>query len=64
MEKGDIIAILYGSNVPIVLRPNPTETSHFLIGECYVHGIMLSEAIRALQKNAELTTKTETFLLK
>jgi hypothetical protein len=38
-KVGDIICILYGSQVPYVLRKQGDET-YKVIGECYVHGMM------------------------
>jgi hypothetical protein len=42
--KGDLICILFGSDMPVVLRKNP-ENHYVFIGLCYVHGIMDGEAI-------------------
>jgi hypothetical protein len=37
-KSGDIFCVLYGSEVPCVLRADPHVTGNFrLIGECYVH---------------------------
>ncbi|KAI1760776.1 HET-domain-containing protein [Hypoxylon sp. FL1150] len=55
-RKGDVIAILFGSPVPFVLRPG-TETiqikgvekpTYFLIGASYVSGIMAGEMVDEL----------------
>ena len=47
-KVGDVVCILYGSEVPYILRPRD-DGSYAVIGECYVHGIMhgevLSEAV-------------------
>lgn len=51
MKKGDLVCVLYGGNVPFVLRP--WAGKHFLIGECYVHGVMSGEAI-AMRDAGEL----------
>ncbi|PVH69950.1 hypothetical protein DL98DRAFT_149793 [Cadophora sp. DSE1049] len=42
-QKSDVIAILYGCNVPVVLRPHGD--TYLLIGECYVDGIMDGEIV-------------------
>jgi hypothetical protein len=43
-RHGDIICVLFGGEVPYVLRP--TGTGRFLVvGECYVHGIMKGESL-------------------
>jgi len=41
---GDVIAILFGCNVPVVLR-EVNKGKYEVIGECYVHGLMDGEAI-------------------
>ncbi|KAL8724013.1 MAG: hypothetical protein Q9181_007026 [Wetmoreana brouardii] len=43
-EEGDIVAILYGWNVPFILRP--VATGYLLVGDCYVHSIMHGEVIK------------------
>jgi hypothetical protein len=47
-EPGDVVAILYGSRLPIVLRPVPelSKGSYRLLGVSYVYGIMDGEAVR------------------
>jgi hypothetical protein len=44
MERGDIIAILYGARTPYVLRKYGDY--YRIVGECYVYGIMHGEAVR------------------
>jgi hypothetical protein len=44
-EIGDIIAILFGCNYPVVLRPSSNDFKY--IGECYVDGLMDGEAVEA-----------------
>lgn len=49
MESGDIVAVLYGGQVPYILRP--TTDGHFLfVGACYVEGLMNGEAIDMLEE--------------
>jgi Heterokaryon incompatibility protein (HET) len=45
-QIGDEIVILQGFRVPFVLRQRPVG-GFVLIGDCYLHGIMLGEALRA-----------------
>lgn len=47
MESGDIIAVLYGCQVPYVLREYGEY--HRIVGECYVYGMMQGEAVREHQ---------------
>jgi len=46
-QPGDVIAILYGSKFPMVMRPLPgsPEGSYRLLGTSYVYGIMDGEAV-------------------
>ncbi|KAF2665062.1 hypothetical protein BT63DRAFT_459683 [Microthyrium microscopicum] len=47
-KPGDKIAILHGCNVPFLLRRVESDKKEFfLVGECYVHGIMLGEAFES-----------------
>jgi hypothetical protein len=43
-EKGDLICVFDGGEVPYLLRPAGND-SYILIGECYLHGIMDGEAM-------------------
>jgi hypothetical protein len=41
----DCVGLFKGGKVPLVLRKAATnEAEHFLVGECYIHGIMQGEA--------------------
>ena len=46
--EGDIIAVLYGCNFPVVLRP--CEDKFYFIGECYVDGVMDGELMEAKER--------------
>ncbi|PMD60763.1 HET-domain-containing protein [Hyaloscypha bicolor E] len=50
---GDIICVLFGMEVPFVLRPVSVEAgeeqTHLLIGWCYCHGIMMGECLETGQ---------------
>jgi hypothetical protein len=48
LQSGDVVCVLYGATVPYILRP---QNGHYiLIGEAYVHGAMLGEAMEKLQQ--------------
>ena len=50
-QPGDEIAILFGLEMPFVVRPD-TEPGHYqLIGECYVLGLMNGEAMEGLEES-------------
>ncbi|OCL05183.1 hypothetical protein AOQ84DRAFT_299424, partial [Glonium stellatum] len=52
---GDVVCILFGADVPFILRK--TETGYRLVGESYVHGIMYGEAIKMFE-DGELGRQT------
>jgi len=50
-QPGDVVAIPYGSNLPMVMRPLPEQAElpkgrYMLLGASYVYGIMDGEAVR------------------
>jgi hypothetical protein len=47
-REGDRVAVLYGCNFPVLLRPDGDAFRY--IGECYVDGLMDGEAIEAREK--------------
>ena len=54
-QPNDEIWVLFGGCVPFVLRPYSADSDHagsyFLVGDCYVHGIMDGEAMDGWQEN-------------
>lgn len=46
-QKDDIVVVLFGGDVPFVLRRLPNGCMR-LVGECYVHGLMTGEALTKL----------------
>jgi hypothetical protein len=46
--QGDVVCILYGSDVPFVVRQTVDDTFQF-VGECYIHGLMRGEALERVQ---------------
>jgi hypothetical protein len=45
MMAGDLVCVLFGGDVPYVLRPTEIEGQYLLIGECYVEELMEGEAM-------------------
>ena len=43
LEPGDLVSVLLGGKVPFILRQ--VKDKYRLVGECYLHGIMLGEAV-------------------
>lgn len=60
MKPGDLVCLFFSARVPFILRPKPERNGYWLIGECYVNGIMQGEAQEMLD-SGEL--KKETFTL-
>ncbi|KAI1116320.1 heterokaryon incompatibility protein-domain-containing protein [Nemania sp. NC0429] len=51
MDEGDVVCVLYGANVPYVLRRHHVESDGYrVIGECYVHEIMRGEMVQRLSQ--------------
>ena len=54
----DIVAVVHGSQVPFLIRPNtesgPGKLRFELVGECYVHGLMDGEALQLGLPDTEL----------
>jgi hypothetical protein len=44
IKQGDLVCVIFGCDVPLVLRP--VEEHYYMIGDCYVEGIMQGEAMR------------------
>ncbi|KAI1733764.1 heterokaryon incompatibility protein-domain-containing protein [Xylaria scruposa] len=73
-QKGDMVVLLYGGNVPYLLRPankgmNMKESSvdtvdmFELVGECYVQGIMHGELLKGREnENGRVGTRTFTLV--
>jgi hypothetical protein len=49
-QPGDEIAIPLGSRVPFVLRRSQEHNHFLLIGECFVVGLMVGEAMEDLDE--------------
>ncbi|KAI0128832.1 heterokaryon incompatibility protein-domain-containing protein [Xylariales sp. AK1849] len=47
VRAGDIVVLLLGARVPFVLRESKTLGEYYLVGECYLHGVMDGEMARA-----------------
>jgi hypothetical protein len=54
-DDGDCLCILFGCDIPVVLRK--TGDSYTFIGECYIYGLMDGEAIKEL----EASTRTSQY---
>ena len=51
-KSGDVVAILMGGDVPILLRPDPSDGRYTFVGECYMHGFMVGQALVEARRHA------------
>jgi len=51
LHTGDDVCVLFGCNVPHILRVRKGTPEHLLVGETYVHGIMNGEVVKMLDDN-------------
>jgi hypothetical protein len=58
-ETGDLICVLFGCDVPVVLRQRADH--HLFIGECYVRGLMHDEAFETLKQGNAKEERFEIF---
>lgn len=62
-QKGDVVCMLFGCNVPVVLRKYEQPQDGYLpavfefIGECYVDGFMNGEAVNSGKQTQEFTMR-------
>ncbi|KAK6227422.1 heterokaryon incompatibility protein [Colletotrichum tabaci] len=50
MQEGDICAILFGADVPFILRPTAGEGRYRLVGQAYICGAMYGELVENLEE--------------
>lgn len=46
MEQGDVCAVLFGADVPFILRRTATEGNFRLVGQAYIYGAMYGEIVK------------------
>ncbi|PMD46842.1 hypothetical protein L207DRAFT_377597, partial [Hyaloscypha variabilis F] len=51
LENDDLVCVLFGAKMPFILRP--IGKRYRLVGECYLHGIMLGEALEEGREKAQ-----------
>lgn len=52
-QRGDVITVVFGCDIPLLLRPCD-EGTHRLVGECYVHGIMDGEIMEIYRREDDV----------
>jgi hypothetical protein len=60
VKPGDLCCVLFGANVPHILRKVSGAERYKLVGEAYIHGLMGGEAMGMLEKGG---LKEETFVI-
>ncbi|KAI4118198.1 MAG: hypothetical protein LQ345_001702 [Seirophora villosa] len=67
VRSGDVLVLIPGMDVPVILRWTGQTTSaivtYYLVGDCYVHGIMQGEFLRAMEAES-LKDSWRTFSLR
>lgn len=59
MEQGDVCAILFGADVPFILRPTAISGRFRLVGQAYMHGAMYGEVVKKWDEGGVAYGKTE-----
>jgi hypothetical protein len=54
MKEGDVVTVLFGGNVPYLLRP--VDAGFKFLGECYVPGLMEGEAVGSWEQQGKKRT--------
>lgn len=59
MEWGDVCAILFGADVPFILRPTEIKGIYRLVGEAYMHGAMYGEVVEKWEQHEARWAKSD-----
>lgn len=59
MERGDVCAILFGADVPFILRPTEIKGIYRLVGEAYMHGAMYGEVVEKWEQREARWAKSD-----
>ncbi|KAF4984582.1 hypothetical protein FZEAL_258 [Fusarium zealandicum] len=63
MQHGDVCAVLFGADVPVVLRPMDARGEYKLVGECYMYKFMDGEAVLAWREGQQDYVKQDVVLV-
>lgn len=63
MEQGDVCAILFGADVPFILRPTEIAGTFRLVGQAYMHGVMYGEVVKKWEASAVASGRTDICLV-
>lgn len=64
-QLGDVVAVLFGADVPFILRPvgDPKQHCYKLVGQCYVHGIMYGKTVEMSERGNTNVRRENIFLV-
>ncbi|KAI1395822.1 heterokaryon incompatibility protein-domain-containing protein [Hypoxylon fuscum] len=62
-RPGDICAILFGADVPFILRPQVKQGHYKLVGQGYIYGVMYGEAVEMWESNQPGIQKVDITLI-
>ncbi|KAL1846610.1 hypothetical protein Daus18300_014201 [Diaporthe australafricana] len=60
-RPGDVCCVIFGADVPFILRPNAGSPGYRLLGEAFVHGVMNGE-IEGMLQRGQITQQTITIV--
>ncbi|KAF4470267.1 heterokaryon incompatibility [Fusarium albosuccineum] len=63
MQPGDMCAILFGADVPFVLRPTGAANEYKVVGQCYMYSFMDGDAVLAWRKGQSSLVKEDIVLV-
>ncbi|KAK2023105.1 HET-domain-containing protein [Colletotrichum zoysiae] len=63
MRKGDVCAILFGADVPIILRPCGRRGQYRLVGQAYMNGAMYGEIVEKWEEGDATWEKEDVCLI-
>lgn len=63
LQPGDVCVIIYGADVPFILRPIPGRHQYKLVGQCYISGAMYGEFLEKSQDGKDISEWTDITLV-
>lgn len=63
LQKGDVCVVIYGADIPFILRPIPGCRKYRLVGQCYISGVMFGELLEKSQDGTDISEWTDITLV-
>jgi hypothetical protein len=63
MQQGDVCAVLFGADVPFILRPTGIKGEYKVVGECYMYDFMYGDAVLAWRQGNNSYAKEDIVLV-